>query len=244
MASGKPSSDSDRWWRATRNSFLAIRLHNFFCCRESRTKAGATTKPSGSEDSSVNRGLVEKLARENMRLHKRIYRLQEFLKNEGVPLQDSDEEPIDKRPTDKEHAPDARHSYEPLQDMPASAPVLSSRPSAKPKGKPVQVGMWPSANPNVDPYKNQTCSREDRERRDILNNKTKRRRHRKQQWVCSLRVLADAVLCWFWSPRGKATAKMICLVQNRNTTVRKKRSENQASRLVSSRNAHKLSLWG
>ncbi|CAL1131079.1 unnamed protein product [Cladocopium goreaui] len=60
----------------------------------------------------------------------------------------------------------------------ASSSSSSSRPStvprAKAKGKPIQAGMYPAENENVARFKVQSCSKEERERRDARNAKVKR----------------------------------------------------------------------
>ena len=50
---------------------------------------------------------------------------------------------------------------------------------ARPKAKPVQVGFYPSTNPNVDPFKYQDLPSEERRRRDIRNAKEVRRKQRR-----------------------------------------------------------------
>ena len=50
-------------------------------------------------------------------------------------------------------------------EVPAPAPVnKGSLPLPQPKGRPVQVGYYPSTNPNVDPFKYQDVSAENRPR--------------------------------------------------------------------------------
>eukprot|EP00435_Cladocopium_sp_Y103_P073432 s267_g43.t1 len=64
-------------------------------------------------------------------------------------------------------------------EVPAPAPVnKGSVPLPQPKAKPVQVGYY-STNPNVDPFKYQHISAEDRCQRDVRNTKEIRRKQRR-----------------------------------------------------------------
>lgn len=56
---------------------------------------------------------------------------------------------------------------------------LGPAPAPKAKAKPVQVGFYPSVNPNVDPYKYQTVTAEERRKRDVRNAKEIRRKKRR-----------------------------------------------------------------
>lgn len=53
---------------------------------------------------------------------------------------------------------------------------LEPAPAPKAKAKPAQVGFYPSVNPNVDPYKYQTVTAEERRKRDVRNAKEIRRK--------------------------------------------------------------------
>jgi len=46
---------------------------------------------------------------------------------------------------------------------------LEPAPAPKAKAKPAQVGFYPSVNPNVDSYKYQTVTAEERRKRDVRN---------------------------------------------------------------------------
>ena len=61
-------------------------------------------------------------------------------------------------------------------EVPAPAPVnKGSVPLPQPKARPVQVGYYPSTNPNVDPFKYQDVSAGNRRKRDARNAKEIRR---------------------------------------------------------------------
>lgn len=65
-------------------------------------------------------------------------------------------------------------------EVPAPAPVnKGSLPLPQPKARPVQVGHSPSTNPNLDRFKYQDVSAENRRKRDARNAKEIRRKQRR-----------------------------------------------------------------
>ena len=120
-------------------------LQKFFCLVVAVIQIEPTDEGHGDERQMKHRR-VEHLARENMKLHSKVNMLQEELAA-------------------------ARQAT-------ASSSSSSSRPStvprAKAKGKPIQAGMYPAENENVARFKVQSCSKEERERRDARNAKVKR----------------------------------------------------------------------